>query len=423
MEEQFLHYVWKFQKFRDLPLKTTDGQELTVFHPGTHNYDAGPDFSEAKIKIDSIEWAGQVEIHIKSSDWLKHRHQHDAKYDNVILHVVWQHDKDIEVQGQPIPTLEIAEIVDSSILENYKSLSGNLYEIACSDQIIDINDLKIHSTLTRMVSERLEAKGRGVVEPLLTATQNNWEQVAFIMLARSLGMKTNSESFEALAKGLPINILLKHQHTPKQIEALIFGCGGFLDTVPVDDYHDQLKSEYDFLKHKYELATTPRRANWKFSKLRPPNFPTVRLAQLSAIVAESRGIFSWMLESENVEEVKKKLGVKVSDYWLTHYDFGKKGTTTKSIGNTTINSIIINGLVPVISKYGNNQGDETLLEKALNWLEQLPSEDNKITRKWSKIMAPQKDAFGTQGQIHLFNEYCTKRRCLHCEIGSAIVGR
>ena len=422
MDEQFLHYVWKFQKFKNLPLKTTDGEEIVVFNPGIHNHDAGPDFNEAKVKIGSLEWAGQVEIHLKSVDWLRHQHQHDPKYNNVILHVVWHHNSTIKVQGQPIPTLEIGRIVEDEVLENYKRLSGDLGEIPCSDYLSEIEEFKVHSTLTRMVSERLENKGREIIEPLLLKFVNDWEQIAFIMLARSFGMKINSDPLEILARNLPINILLKHQNSTSQIEALLFGTAGFLDGLQVDEYHGQLKKEYAFLKHKYEIPSILKRANWKFSKLRPANFPSVRLAQLSTIIAHARGIFSWMVTAQHLQDVRKRLSTEVSDYWKSHYDFGKEGDI-QPVGETTINSIIINGLVPVIAKYGHHHGDEELLDKALSWLDQTAPENNKITRKWRQVLPKQKNAFGTQGQIHLFNEYCLKRRCLQCEIGSAIVGR
>ncbi len=423
MDEQFLHYVWKFHQFRTENLTTTQGEKIVIFSQGFHNHDAGPDFQNARIKIEDIEWVGQVEIHVKSSDWLKHRHQQDRAYDNVILHVVHELDTPIEQNGRMIPTLELAGLIDETLVDNYKTLSGNIYDIPCQEVITNVDGLKTYSMLTRVAGERMESKASQLVGPLLKRTDGDWETVAFICLARALGMKINSDCFEALALSLPGHYLLKHQHRPDQIEALVFGMAGFLDTSPIDDYQRKLAKEFAFLKHKYNLEPRLVRHEWKYARLRPANFPTVRLAQLSAIMTNTGNLMSFLIHAERFDEVRLLLTSEVSEYWQYHFDFGKASKKKLQLGEIATSGTIINAVVPLLVGYGDLNGAPGLKEKALSWLENLPAENNKITRRWDNLNIIASSAFESQGQIQLFNAYCLTRKCLQCEIGSTIVSR
>ncbi len=420
VEEAFLHYIWKFQLFDQGALRTEDGSALVVLHPGHHNDDAGPDFENARIKIGNIEWAGHVEIHVRSSDWLKHRHQTDPKYDNVILHVVFEDDRPVSQAGQALPTLVIAGRLRSGLLENYRRLRENLHDVPCHDQLNTVSELKWSSMITRVVAERLEQKVQSVVQPLLVETGNDWEEVAYIVLARALGMKINTACMEQLARSLPSNILAKHQHEPIQIEALVFGMAGFLDD-EASGFQDDLRREYQFLKTKYGLHQRLARHHWKFARLRPANFPTLRLAQLSGIMKQKSGLMSNLIGISDFKALKTLLLSPVSTYWLNHYDFGKTSKASYQMGQMALSGILINAIVPLLVAYGKHIGEQALVERALAWLEQLPPEDNKILRKWKAYGRSPKSAFESQGQLQLFNAYCLKRRCLSCEVGTSII--
>lgn len=422
MDEAFLHFVWKFQKFQPTQLLTTSYEPVTVFRPGFHNHDSGPDFCEARIKIGEIEWNGQVEIHLKSSDWNHHKHTGNPAYENVILHVVWQNDTEIKrADGSQIPTLELKSLIDPSLVMDYEKFLSQPEPILCARHLSQVPELKWHSNLDGMLTRRLEEKSERILS--LAKKQNyDWEEVAYITLARNFGFSLNAEVFENLAKRTPLKTLAKHTNQPEQIEAMLFGQAGFLDD-PIDSYQRQFQTEYVFLQKKYRLDGL-HRAHWKFGKMRPSNFPSVRLAQLSALLSKTTKLFSLFSEVANVNELKKALTLDLPEYWQTHYDFGKplKGGSIR-LGRSSLENLIINSIVPVLAAYSRHTDQPAMMTKAIEFLEQLPPESNRYTKPFEEIAKSPKNAFDSQALITLFKDFCTRKKCLNCAIGSSLFSK
>ncbi len=420
MDERFLHYVWRFQQFDAGNLFSTTNESVSIFHPGTHNHHSGPDFSEARLKIGLMEWAGQVEIHLRSSDWLRHGHQSDSAYHNVILHVVYEHDKNISnPDGSLIPTLELKNRIHAHQFEKYHRLRHDATGIPCAASIKEVPEIIRTATIDRMVMERLEQKTKKVVDGL-KADLHDWEAATMNLLARSLGMKTNAHTFGVFSQSVPWNKLFRHNDLQK--EALIFGLAGFLDDHPQDEYQQVLQNEFTYLKRKLGLIQKVSRHHWKFSKLRPANFPTVRLAQLTAILQRQAQLFGKLIGAESLKQVEETLRAPLSAYWSHHYDFNKcSGKPMVPIGKTTLESVIINAVVPLLVAYGRALDEQSLIEKAVSWLETLSAENNVITRKWDEAGLENKSALQSQGLIQLYKSYCSRRRCLQCGIGNKIL--
>lgn len=421
MDEQFLHYIWKYQKFDNNPV-LTDGQELKVFYPGNHNQDSGPDFEESRVKIDAIEWAGQVEIHINSADWVHHNHSGDSAYENVILHVVWNHDKEILVNGEVLPTLELKNNVDLTLLEKYKQHIKSADEIPCSNQLNSVSSITITSMLDRVLVERLNEKSDRILAELKTI-KDDWEEVTYRTITANFGFSTNKEAFVRLTEVLPFSRLKKVLHDSFKTEALMFGQAGFLEKIQ-DDYQRSLKTEFDFLSKKFQLLDPLVKAQWKFGKLRPANFPTVRLAQLSALLHHNPQLFSLLIHTEDLKELKKKLSVSVSGYWQLHYDFKKESKRPiETMGANSFESLLINSVAPILSAYSKYTGEQKFMDRAVELLESLKPERNRFTKKWDNLIDTSKNAFDSQAQIQLFKNYCLKRRCLQCNIGVDILNK
>lgn len=420
MDERFLHYVWRFQQFDAGNLFSTSNEAVSIYHPGILNHDSGPDFSEARLRIGPMEWAGQVEIHLRSSDWLRHGHQTDAAYHNVILHVVYEHDKTISnPDGSPIPTLELKNRIHSDQFEKYHHLRHDAAGIPCASHIQRVPEIIRTATIDRMVMERIEQKTKEVVDGLKTGL-HDWEAATTHLLARSLGMKTNTHTFGEFANSVPWKKLSRHNDFQK--EALIFGLAGFLDEQPQDEHQLALLKEFAFLTHKLGLVQKVSRHHWKFSKLRPPSFPTVRLSQLVAILQKESRLFSKLISANSVKEVQACLQVQPSAYWSNHYDFAKPSKKVMgTIGKTALDSIVINSIVPLLVSYGRAIDEQSLIEKAISWLEKIGPENNVITRKWDAIGFDNQSALQSQGLIQLYKNYCSRRRCLHCGIGNKIL--
>lgn len=422
MDEQFLHYIWKFQKFNAENLQLVDGSVLTVFHQGNHNHDSGPDFEEARIKIDTIEWAGHVEIHINSSDWQKHGHQKDKAYNNVILHVVWNDDLPAAINGIPIPTLELKNRVDLDLLTKYESHLTSKEEILCAKQLPTIDSITISSMLDKVLSERLEQKASTVLS-ILKETKNDWDEAFYRTLASNFGFSTNKEAFIKLAASLPFKLLSKYTHQQKSIEALLFGQGGFLES-DVDQYQSELKKEFDYLRSKHKLKDPITKSEWKFGKMRPANFPSVRLSQFASLICQNPHLFANLLEVKNVKEFILSINCELSDYWVQHYDFGKeKKKRSLKMGETTFHNVIINTLAPILAAYSKYTGDQQYMDRALDLLEYLPKEANRITKKWISIGQVPKTAFDSQAMIQLYKNYCQPHKCLSCNIGVALLNK
>lgn len=415
ISEKFLHYIWRNNLF-DKKLSDTKGNPVDVISVGILNTDAGPDFFNAKIRIGDTNWAGNVEIHIKSSDWYKHKHHVDKAYNNVILQVVYENDKETFCENKRnIPTVILK--FDNQILENYSKLSKNEEIISCNKFIARIDNLNLNNWLSSLLIERAQQK-TAYPKSLFNFKTADWEEIFYILTARAFGFKVNALPFELLAKSLPSIILAKHKNNKFQIEAMLFGQAGMLNEENIeDDYYLKLKKEYHFLKSKYKLQAIENHL-WKFLRIRPSNFPTIRISQFADLIYKSSHLFSKILEVKKVSELQKIFQIEAAEYWMTHYKFGNEtGPKSKNIGKSAINSIIINTVIPVLFLYGKEKDNYEITEKAIIFLENIKAEKNNITKKWENAGLEIKNAYFSQSLIQLYNEYCTKNRCLDCRIG------
>lgn len=419
--EEFLQYIWENQLFYNDNLRTVDGEKLQIIQIGRRNTDSGPDFFNAKIKIDETIWAGNIEIHKNASDWEKHGHQKDKAYENVILHVVEENDFQVLINGnEKIPTLMLK--YPKQFQDNYQNLLDAKTWIACEDQMHKIDPFVLQLGFNRLMIERLEDKTDEILF-FLHQNENDWNETFYQMLARMFGFKVNAVPFELLAKSLPLTTLAKHKSNLHQIEAMLFGNSGLLNEQLIgDNYYIKLREEYSFLYKKYNLKGIESHL-WKFMRLRPVNFPTIRLAQMAALIYRSQGLFSKLIEIENSSELKELFKVKASEYWNTHYRFNKstKKSVVKELGESSINTLIINVVIPFLFVYGETQNKHFLKNRALEFLEQLPSENNSIVNKWHNLGIKSRSAFESQALLQLKNCYCAKKKCLNCQIGVKLV--
>ncbi|MEP7237422.1 MAG: DUF2851 family protein [Ferruginibacter sp.] len=416
MTERLLQYIWQFQYYNVAGLLTEEGETLQVIHPGTFNTNQGPDFTDAKIKIDNTIWAGSIELHINATDWKNHKHSGDKHYKNVILHVIWKHDVNLNL---PFSTLVLEDKVPKFLLNRYNELMNADTFIPCEKNIHLINTLTWQGWKERMLIERLENRTRAVFDHL-HKNNNHWEESFWWLLAKNFGIKLNSVAFEKMAQSISINILAKHKDQIHQTEALLFGQAGLLDADFTDDYPKLLQREYRFLKKKYNLQKIE--GSMIFLRMRPSNFPTVRLAQLAMLIHKSLHLFSKIKESTDVKSIKALLNVTANDYWHYHYTFDE--TTAfkkKKLGEQMIDNILINTVVPVLFAYGHYHNDNSFKDKALRWLEQIKAEKNTITKGFTSLKIENKTAFDSQSLIQLKNEYCDKKRCLDCSIGNKLI--
>lgn len=422
MKENFLHYIWKYKLFDASHLTTHSGDVLEIVNFGQHNTDAGPDFFNGKVKINDTVWAGNIELHINASDWTKHQHQTDRAYHNVVLHVVYNNDQTILDQvGNPIPTLELKGLIDPAIIAKHHHLINNTNAaIPCGTQIQAVDEFTIKLWLNRLAIERLERKSTAI-EHTLTVNKNNWEATFYQYLLRYFGLKVNALPFELLAQKSPLPIIEKHPSIVS-IEALLYGQAGYLTTELEDDYHHLLKKEYQFLKAKFDL-TPMENSMWKLLRLRPSNFPTIRIAQVAHLLSRNTRLFAQVIAAKSVTELQEMFQVKASAYWNTHYQFGNAvaSNKVKKLGESTINSIVINVIVPFTFVYGKAKQDEKLVDKALQLLESIKAENNVIVRNWEALGIQATNAMQTQSLIELKNNYCSHKKCLTCSIGNKIL--
>lgn len=424
MSESFLHYLWQFQYFDKRELCTAQGEPIQIIYTGNQNTHAGPDFQNARLYIGEVEWAGSVEIHIDASAWYEHHHHNDAAYDTVVLHVVWKNDKPVQRKdGSLLPVLELKARVDEQLLLKYKKLINAPEEIPCAPHLHKVSELTFLSMLDKSMSIRLERKATEVAE-LLNRNHNDWEETCYQLLSRNFGFKVNAEPFLQLAQSLPYTTLMKHADKSENVEALLFGTAGFLDDNAESDlYGTLLIREYKNFRQKYSLGTKQlNRAQWKFLRLRPANFPTIRLAQFANLLQSKKNIFSRILEMENAREMKDFFSVQQSTYWQQHYQLSKPSPDgIAGLGEMSIDNIIINTVVPLLVAYGKLKDNEYLVERAVNILQQVGSEANNITRRWQALTIKSKSAFDSQALIELFTGFCCKRRCLDCNVGVALL--
>ncbi|MBI3234361.1 MAG: DUF2851 family protein [Bacteroidetes bacterium] len=420
-KEELLHFIWQHGLFDVYQLKTVEGQPLLILDKGILNTDSGPDFTNAMIEIDGIKWAGNIEIHINTSDWNKHKHQYDKSYNNTILHVVYIHDKNIQTEDQnDLPILELKDRIPNIYIEKYKFLQLNKDHIACKKSFKDIRGITKEHWLSRLISERLINKSATIKE-LLNKEKFNWEQTFYILLASNFGFKINNESMRFLAQSVPLNILAKYKDSLLQLEAILFGQAGFLEVELNDSYHQKLRAEYIHLKKKFTLSTLPP-SIWKMMRTRPVNFPTIRIAQFASLIHKSSFLFSKIMDIKHFKEAFDLFDCEASTYWDTHYQFGEESIfRKKKIGKNSIENILTNTVIPMMYLYGMEKNQDSYCEKAIDFLYEIPAEKNYIISEWMDIGWTPKNMADSQSLIHLKNNYCNQKKCLSCNIGKEIL--
>jgi hypothetical protein len=420
MKEIFITYLWE-NKLLQHPIKTTDNETVEVLHPGNQNSNAGPDFLNARIKIGQTLWAGNVEIHVNSSDWTLHNHQHDKAYDNVILHIVYQEDKKTTTtEKRIIPTIEVKGNFDENILYRYNSFIDSQRWIACEKHIETVQRFTWLSWLDRMTAEKLETKVDRL-QQLFTNSKNDWEETFYRRLLTNFGFKVNDAAFEQLALSLPFHLLLRHSDKLTDMEALLFGQAGMLGKTFNDSYPLELQETYYFLAKKYSLIPM-NVTSWRFMRLRPGNFPTIRIAQFASIVHKHGRLFNKIVETETIDSIVDILRSSASPYWNTHYQFDKSAEyRMKQTGEDSVHLLLINSVVQMLFFYGRYIGKDLLTDKALMILESLDAENNHIIRKFKEIGVDAANALQSQALLYLKTTYCDRKRCLECRVGQIIL--
>jgi len=421
MQESFLHFLWGSRRFLAQDLCTTDYQFIEIHQVGEHNRNAGPDFFNARVSLEDTLWAGNIEIHIRASEWLLHGHQHDPAYENVVLHVVYEEDTPIfRSNGTRIPCLELKGRVPREIWENYHLLAQSSAWIPCETFWPKVPDIIRLNWLDRVLIERMEQK-TDLVQQMLVQTGNHWEEAFYRLLARNFGLKVNAEPFESLARSLPLGVLAKHKTSLPQIEALFLGQAGLLEGPYAESWPSLLLREYRHLAHKYALQPLPP-GQWKFLRMRPASFPTVRLAQFAALVHQSVHLFSKVLEINNLRELENLFALQPSAYWTNHFILDKPSVKReKGLSREFIHLLIINTIVPFLFHYGRTRDLPVPKKRALELLEAIPAESNTIVEAWSKLGVTARHAYQTQALLQLKTHYCDQKRCLDCAIGCSIL--
>lgn len=433
MNEDLLSFIWRFQYFDASDLRIDSGESVQVIRTGNLNSNAGPDFSHARIKIEGVDWIGSVEIHTKSSDWMLHEHTGDAAYESVILHVVWENDVPIYRPDKTLlPVLSLKGLVRLSILERYAALMDtqqiyNANGIACHEQFASVSDLQKLSMLDKVLLERLDQKATKVFE-LWQSNQQDWEETTYQWIGQHFGFKLNDPAFLRLTQALPLKTLLKHRDQITQLEALFFGTAGLIPEAPhrsgtEESYIQDLRREYQFLAAKYQLKHLQMSSHeFKFLRLRPAGFPTIRLSQFACLLHKNGALFSSLIHALSVTDLHRLFNLKQSGYWIHHFQFGKLSRSdVPQIGKDAVNLLIINAAVPLLVAYAKQRHQPELLDKAVSWLSELPSENNRITREWEILEMKVKTAADSQALIEWYNHYCTAKKCLECNVGAALV--
>ena len=421
MQEDFLHYLWKHKKFNVTNLKTTNGKTIEIVSGGQHNHNAGPDFFTSQLKIDNQLWAGNVEIHVKASDWFVHNHENDKAYDNVILHVVWEHDTDIyRKDNTVIPTLQLKDVVSKEAQHNYQKLFSKTQKwINCENDFASVNDFTIQNWLERLYFERLERKSLDIAK-LLKASSNNWEEVLFKMLSKNFGLKVNGDAFLSISNSFDFSVVRKLQSKVLGLEALFFGQAGLLEEDNQEVYYLELVKEYQFLKQKFSLSNLGV-LPLHFFRLRPPNFPTIRLSQLAKVYHEQQNLFSKIMDVKSLDELHNLFTVSTSMFWETHFTFHKVSKQSKKIiTKSFIDLLLINTIIPLKFSYAKNQG-KVIDEEIIEIIQNITSEKNSIVEKFNSFKPIATSALQSQAILQLKNEYCNKNKCLQCSIGNAII--
>jgi hypothetical protein len=420
MHETLLHYIWKNSLHSQREYLACTGERIEILDPGKHNSDGGPDFTDARIRINDTTWAGNVEIHVRSSEWEIHKHHVDAAYNNVILHAVYENDRPcFTATGRRIPGISLQ--IGASLEHNYAELINNRNLIRCREKLHRVDSQLISLWMSTLSIERLQAKIQGIND-ILKSVNNNWEEAFYIHLARSFGLKINALPFELLAKSTPLKIISKHCRNLEQTEALLFGQAGLLDVPGTDEYTRTLQKEYLYLQKIYQLNSIPP-GIWKFLRLRPANFPTLRIAQFASLIYHAKWLFSVTMMADSICKLISLYACSASNYWKSHHTFGKR--TSKEIsgtpGKNTRLLLIVNTVIPFMFAFGQYKCDESLKNKALQLLEETPAETNRIIKKWAEAGIVCRHAADSQALLHLSTSYCETGDCLKCRIGNQIL--
>lgn len=423
MIENFLHYIWLHKKFNPLKLRTTQNESLQVISVGTHNHNSGPDFFNGRLRIAEQLWAGNIEIHVKSSEWFAHNHEQDVAYDNVILHVVYEHDTEIfRKDGSTIPTLELKKVIDKRVLSTYYKLFSNQKKwINCEQNFSEVSEFTLNNWLERLYVERIERKSKAI-EALLKASKYDWEAVCFKLLAKTFGLKVNGDAFFSMANSIEFSIVRKTMSNLNHLEALFFGQAGLLDTENDAPYYRQLQQDHRFLKQKFQLdneGVFPL----QFFRLRPLNFPTIRLSQLANVYHSHVSLFSKTVETNNLSEFYALFGVTTSPFWNTHYTFQKTSNySSKKVTKAFIDLLLINTILPLKFCYAKHQG-KACTEAILSLVSTINSEKNTIVKGFGQLEYKPKSALQSQALIQLKTEYCNRHQCLKCAIGNSLLSK
>ncbi|MEZ4797481.1 MAG: DUF2851 family protein [Flavobacteriaceae bacterium] len=423
MHEDFLHYLWKHKRFDVLNLVTTEFEAIEIASVGEHNLNSGPDFFNAQIRIADQLWAGNVEIHLKSSDWYLHNHETDKTYDNVILHVVWEHDTDVfRKDNSKLPTLILKDFVSEATIKNYSALMSKAKKwINCENDFGVVDDFLLQNLLERLYIERLEAKS-GVILELLKSSNNDWETVLFKMLAKNFGLKVNGDAFYSLANSVDFSVLRKLQPNIKQLEALLFGQADLLNTSYEDAYYLSLQKEYKFLKQKFKLnndGVIP----FQYFRLRPTNFPTIRIAQLAMLYHTHHNLFSKVIGLNKLKDFYNLFAIQTTTYWQSHYTFGKTSKPIKkTISKAFVDLLLINTIIPLQFCYEKQKGNNNH-ENILKLIQEIKPEKNSIVDKFQSLKPVPNSAMQSQALLQLKNAYCDKNKCLQCAVGNSILGK
>jgi hypothetical protein len=416
MKEDFLHYIWQYKKFSLQDLKTVQGEEVVILNSGQYLQQAGPDFFNAQIAIDGQKWAGNVEIHIKSSDWYIHNHERDDAYDNVILHVVWEHDAEVfRANNSEIPVLELKHYVDKGLLDNYTTLTAAKSWIYCEKELEAMDSFVLDNWKERLFFERLQRKAAPILA-LAKETNNGWEAVLFCFIAKNFGLNTNGNIFYSIASSIPFAVVRKESFEQENIEALLFGRAGLLQGEFEDVYVIDLQVRYNYIVHKHQLQEAYV-DEVQFFKHRPDNFPTIRLSQLAQLYHQHQNLFSKIINAVSLQELYDIFKVQASDYWQSHYRFDKESPRKRKMLTTSfIDLVIINTIIPFRFAYAQNTGKE-ISEELISLLQQVAPEKNSIIDKFTYYKIPVASAYDTQSLLQLKNEYCAHKRCMQCALG------
>ncbi|NIG53569.1 DUF2851 family protein [Chitinophaga sp. Cy-1792] len=419
LSEELFQFIWQHRLYNHQALKTTDGEAITVLHPGIPNHQDGPDFTAATISVGATRWSGNVELHLCSSDWYRHAHHHDPRYANIILHVVFCHDKPGLLF--PAPCLELQQHIPKLLLQRYAALKLSAGFVPCHSQVARVSPLHWLSWQERLLAERWEHRMRRWTT-LLQKNCNDWEELCYHLLAEGFGQPHNSGPMLDVVKHLPLTLLLRYRHHPAMVEALLFGQAGLLQATFSDDWPNALQRDYQWLKHKHNLIPVPAHS-WKWLRIRPSAFPTVRLATFAALWIQRPRLFAALTEAGSLEEIKQLLFVQPSPYWKTHYRFGLEVDNAHGMGTQALNSIIINVVLPLRYFYGKMKASVYLQQQSLEWLGAMPAEENRVLARWKEAGVVANNAVASQGLLHLKKYYCDELRCLHCMVGVKLLGR